>query len=137
MLAFKICLCNFCSFSAAFYCNDFSIRITRSLVNIELITGDFNNTIDATLKKFEKLDYVFIDGNHQKAPTLNYFKKCLSKSNHKSIFILDDVNWSKEMKAAWKEIKAHPEVTLSIDLFFLGIVFFNPDFTKQNFVVRF
>lgn len=107
------------------------------LKNIELITGDFKDTLTNTLKKFENLDYVFFDGNHNKEPTLEYFKLCLKKSHEKSIFIFDDINWSDGMKAAWKEVKNHPNITVTIDLFVFGIVFFNPDLTKQDFVIRF
>jgi hypothetical protein len=42
------------------------------------------------------------------------------------------------MEAAWKEIQQHSAVTLTIDLFFIGLVFINPDFkVKQHFVIRF
>jgi hypothetical protein len=42
------------------------------------------------------------------------------------------------MESAWKSIQNHPSVTLSIDLFFIGIVFFNDDFkVKQDFTLRF
>jgi predicted O-methyltransferase YrrM len=110
---------------------------SRGFKNIEQIIGDFNKTLDEAIYKFERLDFVFFDGNHQKEPTINYFLKCLSKSHNKSIFIFDDINWSDEMKEAWKEIQSHPKVTATIDLFILGIVFFNPDLTKQDFVIRF
>jgi predicted O-methyltransferase YrrM len=105
--------------------------------NTEQIIGDFNQTLDEAINKISTLDFVFFDGNHQKEPTLNYFQKCLSKSHNKSIFIFDDINWSDEMKEAWKEIQSHPKVTATIDLFILGMVFFNPDLTKQDFVIRF
>jgi predicted O-methyltransferase YrrM len=107
------------------------------LKNTEQVTGDFNHTLDEAINKFESLDFVFFDGNHQKEPTLNYFQKCLGKSHNKTVFIFDDINWSAEMKVAWEEIQNHPKVTVTIDLFILGIVFFNPDLTKQNFVIRF
>jgi hypothetical protein len=42
------------------------------------------------------------------------------------------------MEEAWKQIQEHPSVKLTIDLFFIGIVFFNPDFkVKQHFKIRF
>jgi hypothetical protein len=42
------------------------------------------------------------------------------------------------METAWQEIKNHPESMLTIDLFFIGLVFFSPDFKiKQHFVIRF
>ena len=68
------------------------------LKNIEQVTGDFNNTLDETINKFQQLDFVFFDGNHSKEPTLNYFQKCLNKTHSKTVFIFDDINWSDGMK---------------------------------------
>ena len=62
----------------------------------------------------------------------------MKAGNEDSIFIFDDIHWSKEMDQAWNEIKNSPDVTLTIDLFFIGIVFFNKDFkVKQHFTIRF
>jgi predicted O-methyltransferase YrrM len=106
--------------------------------NIELIEGDFENTILYAFDKFENIDLLFIDGNHRKEPTLEYFDFFLKKSTSKSIFIFDDIHWSVEMEEAWEIIKQHPTVTLTIDLFFIGLVFFSKDFkVKQDFPIRF
>ena len=108
------------------------------LKNIELIQGDFNNTLPALLTKLNTIDLAFIDGNHLKDPTLDYFQQLLSHSTISSILIFDDIHWSAEMESAWAIIQQHPSVTLSIDLFFIGIVFLNPDFNhKQQFTIRF
>ncbi len=108
------------------------------LKNIELITGDFKDTLPALLEKLTVVDLAFIDGNHRKEPTLEYFAKLLNSSTLNSIFVFDDIHWSAEMEAAWAEIKQHPSVTLTIDLFFIGIVFLNTDFNhKQHFSIRF
>lgn len=90
---------------------------------IHQLIGDFNETLPKALQKMESLDYVFIDGNHQMKPTLSYFETCLKYSHNDTIFVFDDIYWSDEMLAAWEAIKAHPRVTLSIDLFFMGIIF--------------
>ncbi|MFI5218710.1 MAG: O-methyltransferase [Bacteroidia bacterium] len=105
--------------------------------NIQPETGSFDHALDKVLTGFEKLDLVFFDGNHQKDATLNYFQKCLLKSHNKSIFIFDDINWSREMQDAWNKIKNHPQVTVTVDLFVMGIVFFNTDLTRQHFTIRF
>jgi predicted O-methyltransferase YrrM len=105
---------------------------------IELTKGDFNNTLPAILAKLKTIDFVFTDGNHRKEPTLNYFNLLLSHSTPSTILIFDDIHWSAEMEEAWETIKLHPQVTLTIDLFFIGVVFFNPDINhKQHFTVRF
>lgn len=106
--------------------------------NIEMLVGNFDNTLPEFLNKNQKLDFVFIDGNHQKEPTLRYFHQLLSHLHHNSVVVFDDIHWSKEMEQAWLEIKQHPAVTLSIDLFTLGILFFKTDFkVKQHFTIRF
>ena len=108
------------------------------LKNIELTEGDFNNTLPALLTKLNTIDLAFIDGNHLKDPTLDYFQQLLNHSTTSSILIFDDIHWSTEMESAWAIIQQHPSVTLSIDLFFIGIIFLNPDFNhKQQFTIRF
>ena len=109
------------------------------LSNIEIIQGNFDETLPLLIaKQQQNLDFVFIDGNHRKEPTVNYFEQLLPKTNEQSILIFDDIHWSKEMEDAWEYIKAHEAVTLSVDLFFIGIVFFRKEQkVKQHFVVRF
>ncbi|MGI9530298.1 O-methyltransferase, partial [Lutimonas sp.] len=103
--------------------------------NIEVVTGEFNSTLDGVLKN-KNYDLIFFDGNHQKQPTLDYFKKCLTAAHESSVFIFDDIHWSKEMESAWEEIKNHPKVTLTADTFKWGLVFFSKGREKQHFTLR-
>ncbi len=108
------------------------------LKNIQLTQGNFNNILPELLTKLKTIDLAFIDGHHLKDPTLDYFQQLLKHSTVSTILIFDDIHWSAEMESAWAIIIQHPAVTLSIDLFFIGIVFFNPDFNhKQHFTIRF
>lgn len=108
------------------------------LNNITLIEGNFDQTLSKLLQETGKIDLAFIDGHHRKKPTLDYFHQLLQNCHEKTILIFDDIHWSKEMEEAWKILKTHKAVTLSMDLFFIGILFFNKDFKeKQDFVVRF
>lgn len=107
------------------------------LKNIELIVGNFDDTLPLMLNSFSQLYYVFFDGNHQREPTLNYFEQCLKLSHNDSLFIFDDIHWSDEMEDAWKTIQQHPKVTVTIDLFFVGLVFFRKESPKQNFTIIF
>jgi predicted O-methyltransferase YrrM len=105
--------------------------------NIKLICGNFSETLPQAIEVLPKLEYVFFDGNHQKEATLDYFNKCLKKSQNESIFIFDDIHWSRGMEEAWEEIKKHHAVTVTIDLFFVGLVFFRKEQVKQDFILRF
>jgi len=105
--------------------------------NIELVNDTFDHFLPEHLSKVNTLDFVFFDGNHQKEATINYFNWCVEKANNETIFVFDDIHWSDGMNAAWEEIKKHPKVTSTMDLFFMGIVFFNSDLSKEDFVLRF
>lgn len=111
---------------------------TLQLKNVRLIQGDFNQRLPELLKKLDTVDWVYIDGNHRKKPTLDYFHQLLERIHDNSILIFDDIHWSKEMEQAWEEIYKHPAVTSSIDLFFIGIVFFRKEFLmKQHYTIRY
>jgi predicted O-methyltransferase YrrM len=108
------------------------------LKNIDIIEGNFDSNLSTALNDLSSVDFAFIDGNHRKEPTIKYFEQLLSKTNNNSILVFDDVHWSKEMEDAWEYIKQHSETTLSIDLFFIGIVFFRQEqLEKQHFTIRF
>ncbi len=113
--------------------NEFRLN---EISNIDVVIGNFNIVLPEVLEKTNTLDLVFFDGNHRKIPTLDYFNHCLSKANEKSVFIFDDIHWSVEMEEAWNEIQKHEEVTLTLDLFNLGLVFFNKGMVKQHFVLK-
>lgn len=105
--------------------------------NIDLINQSFDEFLPRYLSKIQHLDFVFFDGNHTKEATLRYFNWCLEKVNDKTILVFDDIYWSKGMKQAWLEIKKHPKITTTVDLFALGIVFFNSDLSKEDFVLKY
>jgi len=108
------------------------------LSNINIIKGNFNETLPQVIAEQPSFDLAFMDGNHRKAPTLNYFYQLLKTTGASSLLIFDDIHWSREMESAWDEIKKHPSVTLTIDLFFIGLVFFRTEQKiKQDFVIRF
>lgn len=106
--------------------------------NIHLIQGDFEQTLPNLIEQLDSIDFAYVDGNHREAPTLDYFHQLLAKTHEYSVIIFDDIHWSEEMEKAWEIIKMHEEVTLSIDLFFIGIIFFKKEFkVKQHFIIRF
>ncbi len=107
-----------------------------SLKNINIIVGNIDETLTQKLNEIPSLDFVFFDANHRYEPTVRYFEQCLEKAHEGSCFIFDDIYWSDEMKQAWQYIKNHSSVTVSLDLFWVGIVFFNKKQTKQDFVLK-
>lgn len=112
--------------------------IKLGLKNIELVNEPFDECLGDILLNRDKIDFAFIDGNHRFEPTHEYFLLLLSHMGKESVMVFDDIHWSKEMEMAWEVIKAHPDVLLTIDLFFIGLVFFRDSFkVKQYFSIRF
>lgn len=105
--------------------------------HIELINDTFDHYLPNHLAKTNSLDFVFFDGNHQQKATLDYFNLCVEKVHNETIFVFDDIHWSEGMTAAWETIKKHPKVSSTIDIYFMGIVFFNAELSKEDFVLRF
>ncbi|HEX9828352.1 MAG TPA: class I SAM-dependent methyltransferase [Flavobacteriaceae bacterium] len=102
--------------------------------NAVLKTGRFEDHLPMLSQ--HQWDLIFFDGNHQKEATLQYFEQLLPSAHNGSVFIFDDIYWSKSMTEAWETIKQHPKVTVTIDTFFWGMVFFRKEQAKENFKIR-
>lgn len=120
-----------CPSTSAFSKKQFKIQGAE---HINIITGDFNNKIEKLSSN--SYDLIFFDGNHQKEATLKYFETLLNTANNDSVFIFDDIYWSEGMTRAWEIIKEHPKVTITIDTFFWGFVFFRKEQEKEHFKIR-
>jgi len=105
------------------------------LQNIKCTIGDFDATLDQLQGK--TFDVIYIDGNHKLGPTLRYFEVLQQHATSKTLFILDDIHYSKDMENAWDTIKAHSRTTSTIDLFFIGLVYIDPSLSKQHFELRY
>ena len=105
--------------------------------NINITIGDFQETLHKKLKEITTIDLAFIDGNHQQKPTISYFNTCLRHAHNDTILIFDDIHWSNGMENAWEYIKSHKQTTLTIDLFYIGIVFLKSELSKENYIIRF
>lgn len=114
-----------------------SVFEEQNRTNINALCGNIDDILPEITQNEQKLDFVFFDANHTKEATLNYFSHCLKRVHDKTCFVFDDIHWSAEMEEAWGIIKKHYEVTLAIDIYQMGIVFFNPEIRKQNYILEY
>ncbi|MEP6804797.1 MAG: class I SAM-dependent methyltransferase [Flavobacterium sp.] len=99
----------------------------------EIYLQDIKLRLETETKNF---DLIYFDGNHSKKATLAYFDLLLSTITNDSVWIFDDIHWSQEMEESWEMIKKHPKVTVTIDTFQWGFVFFRYEQEKEHFVIR-
>jgi predicted O-methyltransferase YrrM len=107
-------------------------------VDAELIQGNFDVLLDPLLSRVGPVGLAFVDGNHRYEPTLRYFHSLMAHMSAPAVLIFDDIHWSADMERAWAEIRADLRVYMTIDLFFIGLVFLREEFkVKQDFTIRF
>jgi predicted O-methyltransferase YrrM len=107
------------------------------LYNIELLNGSFDDRLPELIDRGISPGLVFIDGNHRKDPVLRYFKLITGSINKDSVVIIDDIHLSGEMEAAWSEIRKMKNVSFTIDIFRMGIVFFRQGMNHFDYIVRY
>lgn len=104
--------------------------------HVNSIEGSFNEKLDGVLNNYQSIDVFFVDGNHTYEATIEYFNKALPMAHNDSLFIFDDIYWSLGMTKAWEEIKSNKNVQQTVDLFFIGLVFFRKEQNRQHFKLR-
>ena len=119
-----------------------SLKVARNLFQQckagEVITTenvDFDRYLDRLEEKVQ-FDLVVIDGNHTYEATWRYFKKLSAYLHADSLLVVDDLYWSEGMAQAWNEICQSKTISISIDTFELGFLFFRSGIEKQHFRIR-
>jgi len=107
------------------------------LKNVISLTGSFDQLLPQIMTKAGKPGLVFIDGDHRKAPLINYFSQVAEISSGKTVVIIDDIHSSGEMEEAWSEIRKNDNVTFSVDLFRMGLVFFREGMNHIDYIIRY
>jgi len=105
--------------------------------NIEVLTGAFDEVMPVLINSNNKPGLVFIDGNHRKEPVFKYFTQIAEISDTKTVIIIDDIYYSREMEEAWYEIKRYEKVSLTVDIYRMGIVFFREGINHHDYIIRY
>lgn len=108
----------------------------QGLNHIELKILQSEETPLKVIEKFDNLDFVLFNQSFTSHDILDLFNKCLLKKNNGSIFVFLGIHGRPEMTRAWKKIRTDKDVQVTMDLYNLGIVMFNPELEKKNYVLR-
>lgn len=104
-----------------------------SCKNIQSERTTFQDFLDSYTGK--KFDLVFVDGHHDGKALLNYLQRLKVITHNDTLFILDDIRWSRSMLDAWKEIVASDDYHVTMDLFRMGIVVPRKQQVKEHFII--
>jgi len=105
--------------------------------NIHSYCFDLNSSLSQLYGQLNTIDFLFIDANHRKEAMIRYVLQALPYIHQHSIIVLDDIYWSEETLQAWEILKKRKEVSLSFDIFQMGVLFFDCNLSKQHFTLRY
>ncbi len=103
--------------------------------NSHYILGKIEDKLPDVLEKIKTVDFALVDATHTFKGTKQYFDLLLPCLKETSILAIADIHWSEEMSAIWKQLKHHPQVSLSLDFYETGILFFDPNLPKSSYVL--
>ena len=110
--------------------------------NVRYIEGNIDDCLPALLKERmgdgdkQTFDFVYIDANHTYEATIRYFEQIRAWVHDKTIVAIDDIHHSEAMGRAWNTIQRRQDVTTTMDLYHVGLVFFDPHYIKRNYKLR-
>lgn len=104
---------------------------------VDLRVGDYKELLPSALSDMNKIDFVFFNTLYEQSGNTYLFNECLKYIHNESVFVFDGIKANNKMRTFWKEICKNPEVTVTIDLYSLGIVFFNKKLHKRDYKVYF
>jgi predicted O-methyltransferase YrrM len=107
------------------------------LSNIACVVGEITvDSLQLTVDSLSGIDVAFIDANHTYEATLTYFNALASRVHEKSVVVVDDIHYNEDMEKAWKAICADERVTTTMDLYRMGLVFFDKHYWRKHYKMR-
>ena len=107
------------------------------LSNIACVVGEITvDSLQLAVDRLSGIDVAFIDANHTYEATLTYFNALTSRVHEKSVVVVDDIHYNKDMEKAWKAICADERVTTTMDLYRMGLVFFDKHYWRKHYKMR-
>lgn len=104
---------------------------------IDLRTGTYSELLPQALNELDKIDFIFFNTSCEQVNNLSLFNECIKHIHNNSIFVFEGIKSNHRMRDYWKEICVHPEVTVTVDLYSMGIVIFNKKLHKRDYIVYF
>ncbi len=82
----------------------------------KLTTGTFENNVEKALSPDQGIDMAFIDAIHTSEFVIPQLDIVVKKSSPKALIILDDIDFSEDMKRCWQEVSVDSRFTASAAL---------------------
>ena len=102
---------------------------------IDLRVGNYQESLSKVLEETDKFDFVFFNRPYEQQNNYLLFEMCLSKVHNETVFVFEGIKENGQIRKFWQTVCRCPEVTVTIDLYSMGIVFFNKKLHKRDYIV--
>jgi predicted O-methyltransferase YrrM len=96
------------------------------LERVQVIEGRLDDVLDDVMAGAAPVDLVFLDAAKGKEGNLALAEGVLPHLAPRATLVMDDVHWSRQMNRAWRQLRSHPRIALSADLWRLGVCLLQP-----------
>jgi hypothetical protein len=100
-----------------------------------LALGSPKATIDIDIN-IAKYDCIYFSSENNFKLTNEIIEKFLITIENDSFWILEHMHANAESEMIWKTLQSHPKVTVTVDTYKLGLVFFRKEQVKEHFIIR-
>ena len=96
------------------------------------------SSLDEIIQKLdEKVDLLYLHRVESPSLLREAFRLCAPLTTDQSLVVVQGIGYTPEMKQLWHELKGDPLVSVSFDLFDLGLLFFDRSKQRQHYKVSF
>jgi predicted O-methyltransferase YrrM len=111
--------------------------LAHNLNRLQYVKGDYKESIPGLCAELSAADLLFINRLPETMPASELMHLCDPLIGKHSILILDDINRNKEMRKVWQQLKQDPRSRAIVDLYALGMVFFDNRLPKRYYKTYF
>ena len=77
-----------------------------------------------------------LDLIYQDIPVVDFLSIHQNNINYDTVILIDDIHKNKDATGIWETLRHDERVTVSIDMFYCGLLFFRKEQVKEHFKIR-
>ena len=104
---------------------------------IDLRVGCYTQLLPKALSDLDSVDFVYFNTRSEEQNNEQLFSMCMEAVSDQTIFVFDGIKSSGQMRKFWKTVRQDPRVRVTVDLYSMGLVFFDKRLYKRDYIVYF
>lgn len=113
-----------------------AVELNEDLKALQTMPGLPADQVSQAVEKLGSLDLLFLNVSSDEVQTKQLFELCLRYVHSDTVLVIDGIH-KKRMKRLWDQIRQRKDISVTMDLHSLGLVFFNRKMHKKNYKLFF